>query len=108
MSESHSADRRFATTEWSLVLAAGDSQAPGSREALASLCRTYWYPVYAQIHYRGQGSEVAKDLTQGFFAELLEKRSLRLADPQRGRFRSFLTKPRPHEARTQVDSSRVC
>ena len=83
-------DRRFATTEWSLVLAAGDSHAPGSREALSSLCRIYWYPVYAQIRYRGQDSEGAKDLTQGFFAEFLEKRSLKLADPQRGRFRAFL------------------
>jgi RNA polymerase sigma-70 factor (ECF subfamily) len=88
--EPRDADGRFATTEWSLVLAAGDSQAPGSREALESLCRTYWYPVYAQIRFRGRDSETAKDLTQGFFAELLEKRSIRLADPQRGRFRSFL------------------
>jgi RNA polymerase sigma-70 factor (ECF subfamily) len=90
MPEPGDSDGRFITTEWSVVLAAADSQDPGSREALASLCQTYWYPVYAQIRYRGQDSETARDLTQGFFAELLEKRSLRLADPQRGRFRAFL------------------
>ena len=90
MSESRTPDGRFATTEWSLVLAAGDGRAPDSRKALASLCETYWYPVYAQIRFRGWDAETAKDLTQGFFAELLEKRSLRRADPQRGRFRSFL------------------
>jgi RNA polymerase sigma-70 factor (ECF subfamily) len=83
-------DGLYSTTQWSLVVAAGDSQNPDAREALESLCRVYWYPVYAQIRKRGQDPEAAKDLTQGFFAELLEKRSLRLADPNRGRFRSFL------------------
>jgi len=72
------------------VVAAGDSQHPNSRKALAALCEVYWYPVYAQVRYRGYDSEAAKDLTQGFFAELLEKRSLKLADPHRGRLRAFL------------------
>ena len=69
----------YSTTQWSLVVAAGDSQHPNAREALATLCKVYWYPVYAQIRYRGSDPEAAKDLAQGFFAELLEKRSLKLA-----------------------------
>lgn len=67
MSERRDPGRRFMTTEWSLIAAAADSRAPSSHEALASLCTTYWYPVYAQIRYRGHDSENAKDLTQGFF-----------------------------------------
>lgn len=84
------ADGNFSTTEWSLVLAAGDSQAPGSREALESLCRTYWYPVYAHVRQLGEQADRARDLTQGFFAYLLEGRTLSVATPDRGRFRSFL------------------
>jgi RNA polymerase sigma-70 factor (ECF subfamily) len=83
-------DRRFSTTEWSLVLAAGDSQAPDSREALASLCRSYWYPVYAHVRQLGEPRDRAENLTQGFFAHLLENRALSVATPDKGRFRSFL------------------
>lgn len=83
-------DGLYSTTQWSLVVAAGNSQHPNTREALATLCESYWYPVYAQIRHRVHGVDVARDLTQGFFAQLLEKRSLRFADPHRGRFRSFL------------------
>src|SRR5436190_11551159 len=80
----------FATTHWSVVLAAGDTAAPGSQAALASLCQTYWYPLYAHVRRRGHGAEDARDLTQGFFAELLTRNAVELADPQRGRFRTFL------------------
>ena len=80
----------FATTHWSVVLAAGDTAAPGSQAALASLCQTYWYPLYAHVRRRGHGAEDACDLTQGFFAELLTRNAVELADPQRGRFRTFL------------------
>ncbi len=82
--------RGFATTRWSLVLAAGDSQSDASERALAELCGQYWYPLYAYARRRGYDAEDARDLTQAFFAKLLEKRDLRAADPSRGRFRTFL------------------
>ena len=77
----------FATTRWSLVLAAGGS---GSEKALAELCAQYWYPLYAYVRRRGYDADDARDLTQAFFAKLLEKQDLKVADPARGRFRTFL------------------
>jgi RNA polymerase sigma-70 factor (ECF subfamily) len=82
--------RRFATTRWSLVLAAGESRSQRSERALAELCSQYWYPLYAYTRRRGYGTDDARDLTQAFFAKLLEKQDLRVADPKRGRFRTFL------------------
>jgi RNA polymerase sigma factor (sigma-70 family) len=82
---------RFATTRWSIVLAAGGaSGSESSRDALAELCETYWYPLYAFLRTRGHSAEDAEDLTQAFFARLIEKRAVERADPSRGRFRSFL------------------
>lgn len=72
------------------MLAAGDSAHPDFRTALEALCETYWYPLYAYIRRRGCDPETARDLAQGFFSSLLERRSIRIADPDRGRFRSFL------------------
>jgi len=91
-SSSVSKDRspRFATTRWSLVLQARDRPSPDSREALADLCRAYWYPLYALIRRRSRDGHEAQDLTQGFFARLLEKDFLDDVDPARGRFRAFL------------------
>lgn len=80
----------FATTRWSLVLSAGDPASEGCRDALGTLCATYWYPLYAYVRRRGSTAEEAADLTQEFFAQLLEKQFLRSADRERGRFRSFL------------------
>ena len=80
----------FTTTHWSLVLAAGDSADPQSRHALEKLCGVYWYPVYAYIRHQGADTDAAQDLAQGFFSQLLEKKSLKAASPERGRFRSFL------------------
>ncbi len=85
--------RGFVTTRWSLVLAAGESASAGSdnsERALAELCAQYWHPLYAYARRRGYDPEDARDLTQAFFAKLLEKRNLRTADPTRGRFRTFL------------------
>jgi RNA polymerase sigma-70 factor (ECF subfamily) len=83
--------RRFETTRWSLVLAAvSGGPSAGADEALATLCETYWYPLYAFLRSRGHSAEDAQDLTQSFFARLLEKQTIRHADPARGRFRSFL------------------
>lgn len=85
--------RLFATTHWSLVLAAGEQRPSGhAREALTTLCEIYWYPLYAFLRGRGHSPADAEDLTQAFFALLLEKQVIRQADPARGRFRSFLLK----------------
>ncbi len=82
--------KNFATTQWSLVQAAGDRRSPQFRQALGDLCSSYWPPVYAYIRRRGTGREEAQDLAQGFFSHLLEKHALKAASRQRGRFRSFL------------------
>src|ERR1700722_3995264 len=81
---------RFLTTRWSLIVAAQQLAAPQAREALADLCRLYWYPLYASIRRRGHDAGDAEDLTQAFFAHLLEKHALASVSPDRGRFRSFL------------------
>ncbi len=73
-----------------MVLAAGRETLPESREALAELCRTYWFPLYSFVRRRGHGPEDAADLVQEFFARLLENHQFQVADPLRGRFRSFL------------------
>jgi RNA polymerase sigma-70 factor (ECF subfamily) len=86
----HAGGKSFATTHWSLVLAAGRGSRPEASVALATLCETYWYPLYYYLRRRGYRAEEAQDLTQEFFATLLEKGYLKVADPERGRFRSFL------------------
>jgi len=80
----------FATTHWSVVLTAGRADTPHAQNALARLCSTYWYPLYAYARRRGYSAHDAQDLTQAFFAQLLERQSFAHADPNRGRFRSFL------------------
>ena len=80
----------FATTRWSVVLAAGRKDTTLARAALEKLCQTYWYPLYAYVRRRGHSPEDAQDLTQEFFARLLERQTLAHADPNRGRFRSFI------------------
>ena len=86
---------RFATTRWSLVLSAGHTDTRG-REALAELCRVYWYPVYAFARRRGESAEDARDLTQSFFTRILEKDGLAGARRERGRFRSYLLSAMKH------------
>jgi RNA polymerase sigma factor (sigma-70 family) len=81
---------QFPATHWSAVLAAGRDDDTRAQEALAALCRTYWYPLYAFVRRQGHGPEDAQDLTQAFFANLLEHRAVAKADPARGRFRTFL------------------
>ena len=82
--------RRFATTRWSLVLTAGGPKTRESHDALGTLCQTYLYPLYAYVRRFGHPVEEAEDLVQSFFLQVLEKRSLQHANPERGRFRSFL------------------
>jgi RNA polymerase sigma-70 factor (ECF subfamily) len=81
---------QFATTNWSQVLAARDGTDTQARDALERLCSTYWYPLYAYVRRQGQDPEAARDLTQGFFAELFEHQKLSRVEPSAGRFRSFL------------------
>jgi RNA polymerase sigma factor (sigma-70 family) len=83
-------NRGFVTTRWTLVVAASREATPESREALSQLCELYWPPLYGFARRRGYSIEQAQDLTQSFFARFLEKRDVKTADPQRGRFRSFL------------------
>jgi RNA polymerase sigma-70 factor (ECF subfamily) len=80
----------FATTHWSVVLAAADQERPEAAQALETLCRTYWYPLYAYVRWRGYGHEDAQDCTQGFLLQLLERQSFARVDRSKGRFRSFL------------------
>ncbi len=80
----------FNTTHWSVVLEAGGSDSPEAAAAIASLCHIYWYPLYAYVRRQGHSFADAQDLTQEFFARLLERNYLQLADQKRGRFRTFL------------------
>src|SRR6266567_650310 len=80
----------FATTHWSVVLAAGQTTSSQAEAALEKLCRTYWYPLYVYVRCQGHSPHDAQDLTQGFFARLLEKNWVGVADREKGKFRSFL------------------
>jgi DNA-directed RNA polymerase specialized sigma24 family protein len=81
---------RFRTTRWSVVLSARVRAEPGSEQALAALCATYWYPLYAYIRRQGHNADEAQDLTQEFFARLLEKDFLTGVQREKGKFRAFL------------------
>ncbi len=80
----------FTTTHWSVVLAATNPAAPDRRGAMAHLCETYWYPLYAYVRRRGNSAHEAEELTQEFFVRLIEKEFIRNTAPQKGRFRAFL------------------
>jgi RNA polymerase sigma-70 factor (ECF subfamily) len=82
----------FPDTRWTLILQAGREEGPAADAALAQLCQAYWYPLYAFVRRCGHQAEEARDLTQDFFAHLLENRRFAIADQERGRFRSFLLK----------------
>ena len=86
----------FATTHWTMVLAAGGEPTPQAEEALADLCRTYWYPLYAYARRRGYSKPDAEDLTQGFLARLLQHDSLAGMCRQKGKFRAFLLASMKH------------
>jgi len=86
----HQAGDIFATTHWTVVLAAGRQHSPQAARALEELCRTYWFPLYAYVRRRGHTREDAEDLTQAFFTRLLEKNSFASLDAGKGKFRAFL------------------
>ena len=79
----------FTTTHWSVVLEA-QGESPAAQEALEKLCRTYWRPIYSFVRRQGAGTEDAEDLTQGFFALLLERKDLNTVRKEKGRLRSYL------------------
>ena len=81
---------QFATTRWTLVLAAGNRQEPQAERALEELCRIYWYPLYGYVRRHGYSKEAAEDLTQAFFAEWIESHAFAKADENKGKFRSFM------------------
>ncbi len=96
----------FATTRWSVVVAAGDEASVRRTQALEELCRAYWYPLYAFVRRRGHDEHEAKDLTQGFFERLLAKNDVAQADAQRGRFRTFLLSALQHYLANEWDKTR--
>jgi RNA polymerase sigma-70 factor (ECF subfamily) len=83
---------RFPTTRWSRIARAVDRDDPEARAALAGLCHVYWYPIYVFMRRKGYSADAALDLTQDYFARLLEKQTIAAADPSKGRFRGFLLK----------------
>lgn len=101
------ASRTFRTTHWTVVVNAGHAPSTEARRAMESLCETYWYPVYAFVRRQGGSADDALDLTQGFFARLLEKRDLAGVDRGRGRFRSWLVAAVKHYLANERDRSRA-
>jgi RNA polymerase sigma factor (sigma-70 family) len=97
----------FQTTQWSLVSAAGAASTAASRQALGQLCESYWHPLYCYARRRGYSADEARDQTQGFFTTLIEKGYVRAADPQRGRFRSFLLTAFKHFLANEYDRERA-
>ena len=93
----------FATTHWSVVLTAGRGDTPRAQAALAGLCQAYWYPLYAYVRRRGYSPTDAEDLTQGFFARLLELKSLADVRRERGKFRAFLLASMNHYLTNEWD-----
>ena len=98
---------RFDTTRWSLVLTAAGRDSSDARRALATLCETYWYPLYAYVRRQGYPAPDAQDLTQAFFARLLEKHDVEDARRDRGRFRSFLLASLRHFLLNEAQSRRT-
>jgi RNA polymerase sigma-70 factor (ECF subfamily) len=97
----------FATTHWTVVLAAGKRHTPQSDGALEELCRTYWFPLYAYVRRRGHNKEDAEDLVQAFFARFLEKNYLAGLSAERGRFRAFLLAALKHFLANEWDKAQA-
>jgi DNA-directed RNA polymerase specialized sigma24 family protein len=97
----------FATTHWSVVLSATNDESPEAAAALERLCQTYWYPLYAYARRDGYDPQDAQDLTQGFFACLLARHSLKGVEPDKGKFRSFLLAALRHFLSGQRERARA-
>ena len=105
--DGNEATRTFPTTLWTVVLHAAGQPSEEATHALETLCRTYWYPLYAFVRRLGYQHADAQDLTQGFFATILEKHALTRADRERGRFRSFLLGSLKHFLANERDKTRT-
>src|SRR5205085_8022548 len=99
---------RLPTTRWTLVVAAGGLDRTEARSALVSLCENYWCPLYAYLRRRGHPADQAQDLTQEFFMRVLEGRYLDRADPDKGRFRSFILTSLKFFVADEEDRRRAC
>jgi RNA polymerase sigma factor (sigma-70 family) len=97
---------RFQTTRWDVVLHSAQSKTSGCKEALADLCKLYWYPLYAFIRHRGYSPEDAQDLVQGFFLHLIEYKTLSRVDRSKGKFRSFLLASLQNYLANEADRAR--
>ncbi len=97
----------FATTHWTVVLAAGQRHTPQADGALEELCKTYWFPLYAYVRRRGHSKQDAEDLVQAFFARLLEKNFLANLASERGKFRAFLLAALKHFLANEWDKSQA-
>jgi RNA polymerase sigma factor (sigma-70 family) len=97
----------FATTHWSVVLEATGKESTRAQAALASLCQAYWYPLYAYVRRRGYDAPDAQDLTQEFFARLLQQHWLQQADQRRGKFRTFLLSALSHFLANEWDKAQA-
>ena len=97
----------FASTRWSMVLAAGRRSSPESQSALAALCETYWYPLYGYLRRKGYAAHDAADLTQGFFAMLLERNDVAAVRREKGKFRAYLIAALKHYLANERDRRRA-
>ena len=97
----------FDTTRWSIIAAARGDDPEAARAALSTLCEAYWYPLYAFIRRWGADPDTARDLTQAFFASLLERRDIEHVRPERGRFRTFLLASAKHFLLNEASRSRA-
>jgi RNA polymerase sigma factor (sigma-70 family) len=98
---------RFATTHWSMVVSAGGTRSFEASRALATLCESYWFPVYAFVRRAGHSAQDAQDLTQEFFVRLLDKQFLAAADRKKGRFRTYLLTAVKHFLANEYDRTRA-
>ena len=103
----NASDDIFATTHWTVVLAAGQRHTPQSDGALEELCRIYWFPLYAYVRRRGHNKPDAEDLAQDFFARLLEKNFFTNLDSEKGKFRAFLLASLKHFLANEWDKSQA-
>jgi len=97
----------FATTHWTVVVAAGRERSPQATRALEELCRTYWFPLYAYVRRRAYSKEDAEDLTQAFFARLLEQNPFAALHSDKGKFRAFLLASLKHFLANEWDKSQA-
>jgi len=97
----------FQTTNWTLVVRAGNGDSTGARDALAALCEAYWYPVYAFIRRQGYSAADAEDLTQGYFTRFIEKQFVKDLKPEAGRFRAFVLASVRHFLSNERDRDRA-